>query len=210
MQMVVDRWAASTSRQQCRPRRRAHAPAGRTYDGGSVGHVLCDEREGRAVGMKHAIPGCASGRRSIVTWSRSTPSWGRARHGVRRRQGRAEVSHPHGRGPVCGRNIRVNGVFPGFVETGMTRDFIQAENRNHRIASRRSAASGARGHCLRHRLSASDESSYMTGSELVIDGGISRARVPCARRSSVISPATGFDFRRCASCKNMNKNDTTR
>jgi NAD(P)-dependent dehydrogenase (short-subunit alcohol dehydrogenase family) len=72
-------------------------------------------------------------------------------------------------------NIRVNGVFPGFVETGMTRELhANPENRKHRI-----------GLTPLGRLAvpediawgivylASDESRYMTGTELVIDGGIS-------------------------------------
>ena len=72
-------------------------------------------------------------------------------------------------------NIRVNGVFPGFVETGMTKDLhAQPEARQHRIdltplgrlAMPEDIAYGI-------VYLASDESSYMTGSELVIDGGIS-------------------------------------
>jgi cyclopentanol dehydrogenase len=71
--------------------------------------------------------------------------------------------------------IRVNGVFPGFVETGMTKDLhAQPEARQHRIdltplgrlAMPVDIAYGI-------VYLASDESSYMTGSELVIDGGIS-------------------------------------
>ncbi len=72
-------------------------------------------------------------------------------------------------------NIRVNGVFPGFVETPMTRDIhAQPAIREHRLsltpigrlAMPLDIANGI-------LFLASDESSYMTGSELVIDGGIS-------------------------------------
>lgn len=72
-------------------------------------------------------------------------------------------------------NIRVNGVFPGFVETPMTRDLHnQPGVRDHRIgltplgrlATPLDIAYGI-------LFLASDESSYVTGSELVIDGGIS-------------------------------------
>jgi len=72
-------------------------------------------------------------------------------------------------------NIRVNGVFPGFVETGMTKDLhAQPEARQHRLdltplgrlAMPEDIAYGI-------VYLASDESSYMTGSELIIDGGIS-------------------------------------
>ena len=71
--------------------------------------------------------------------------------------------------------IRVNSVFPGFVETGMTKDLhSKPDARQHRIdltplgvlAVPEDIAYGI-------VYLASDESRYMTGSELVIDGGIS-------------------------------------
>ncbi len=72
-------------------------------------------------------------------------------------------------------NIRVNGVFPGFVETGMTRDLhSKPENRKHRIELTplgRLAVPEDIAYGIVYL--ASDESSYMTGTELVIDGGIS-------------------------------------
>lgn len=72
-------------------------------------------------------------------------------------------------------NIRVNGVFPGFVETGMTKELhSKPENRNHRIGLTplgRLAMPDDIAYGIVYL--ASDESSYMTGTELVIDGGIS-------------------------------------
>ena len=72
-------------------------------------------------------------------------------------------------------NIRVNGVFPGFVETGMTKELhSKPENRNHRIGLTplgRLAVPDDIAYGIVYL--ASDESSYMTGTELVIDGGIS-------------------------------------
>jgi NAD(P)-dependent dehydrogenase (short-subunit alcohol dehydrogenase family) len=70
--------------------------------------------------------------------------------------------------------IRVNAVFPGYVETAMTREWhAQPDVRRDRTAQ-----------TLLGRLAqpediawgilylASDESGYVTGSELVIDGGV--------------------------------------
>jgi cyclopentanol dehydrogenase len=75
----------------------------------------------------------------------------------------------------AGENIRVNSVFPGFVETGMTRDLhAQPEAKKHRIDLTplgRLAVPEDIAHGIVYL--ASDEASYMTGSELVIDGGIS-------------------------------------
>ncbi len=72
-------------------------------------------------------------------------------------------------------NIRVNSVFPGFVETPMTRDLhSQPGVREHRLSltpiGRLAVPQDIANGIL---FLASDESSYMTGSELVIDGGIS-------------------------------------
>jgi NAD(P)-dependent dehydrogenase (short-subunit alcohol dehydrogenase family) len=71
--------------------------------------------------------------------------------------------------------IRVNSVFPGFVETGMTKDLhSQPEARQHRI-SLTPLGRLAMPEDIAYGIVylASDESSYMTGTELVIDGGIS-------------------------------------
>ena len=70
--------------------------------------------------------------------------------------------------------IRVNSVFPGFVETPMTRDLhAQPGVREERTAltplGRLATPEDIAGGIL---FLASDESSYMTGSELVIDGGV--------------------------------------
>ncbi|HTU00241.1 MAG TPA: SDR family oxidoreductase [Candidatus Sulfotelmatobacter sp.] len=71
-------------------------------------------------------------------------------------------------------NIRVNGVFPGFVETPMTRELhAQPGVREHRLSLTpigRLATPLDIAHGI--LFLASDESSYMTGSELVIDGGV--------------------------------------
>ena len=70
--------------------------------------------------------------------------------------------------------IRVNSVFPGFVETPMTRDLhAQPGVREERTAmtplGRLATPEDIAWGIL---FLASDEASYMTGSELVIDGGV--------------------------------------
>jgi NAD(P)-dependent dehydrogenase (short-subunit alcohol dehydrogenase family) len=72
-------------------------------------------------------------------------------------------------------NIRVNSVFPGFVETPMTKDLhAQPGVREHRLSltpiGRLAVPLDIANGIL---FLASDESAYMTGSELVIDGGVS-------------------------------------
>jgi len=70
--------------------------------------------------------------------------------------------------------IRVNAVFPGYVETPMTREWhALPEVRLDRVAQtllgRLAQPEDIAGGIL---YLASDESSYVTGSELVIDGGV--------------------------------------
>jgi NAD(P)-dependent dehydrogenase (short-subunit alcohol dehydrogenase family) len=68
--------------------------------------------------------------------------------------------------------IRVNAIAPGYIETDMTRDFFRTEAGQatiKRVPQRRSGKpSDLDGALL---LLASDASSYMTGSIVVVDGG---------------------------------------
>lgn len=73
---------------------------------------------------------------------------------------------------LAARNIRVNAVAPGFIETAMT-DGIPEKIREGMIASIPLGRMGqpedvAKAVCFL----ASDESSYMTGQVLVVDGGM--------------------------------------
>ena len=77
-------------------------------------------------------------------------------------------------------NVRINSVHPGVIDTPMARDFIsglepqQAEHRWQQLAAlhpigRMGEASDVASAIL---FLASDHSSFMTGAELVVDGGI--------------------------------------
>jgi 3alpha(or 20beta)-hydroxysteroid dehydrogenase len=70
-----------------------------------------------------------------------------------------------------GDGIRVNSLHPGFIDTPLTQsqdpamnDFVVASTPMKRAGTPREIANGA-------LFLASDESSFMTGAELVIDGG---------------------------------------
>ena len=71
-------------------------------------------------------------------------------------------------------NIRCNSVHPGFIETEMIRGILSdSEERAKRIAiTPLGIFASAHDIALAVLFLASDESRYMTGSELVIDGGI--------------------------------------
>ena len=71
-------------------------------------------------------------------------------------------------------NIRCNSVHPGFIETEMTREMMSdSEERAKRLAiTPLGIFASAHDIALAVLFLASDESRYMTGSELVIDGGI--------------------------------------
>ena len=72
----------------------------------------------------------------------------------------AQELGPHG--------VRVNSIHPGLIETPMTEDFPR-ETMAQRVPLGRSA--GAEEVALQALWLASDESSYSTGAEFVIDGG---------------------------------------
>jgi cyclopentanol dehydrogenase len=70
--------------------------------------------------------------------------------------------------------IRCNSVHPGFIETEMTREMMSdSEERAKRLAiTPLGIFATAHDVALSVLFLASDESRFMTGSELVIDGGI--------------------------------------
>ncbi|MGY6259133.1 SDR family NAD(P)-dependent oxidoreductase [Paraburkholderia caledonica] len=70
-------------------------------------------------------------------------------------------------------NIRVNSVHPGFIETNMTKELISDEAVKKMILGPTLMARAGQPEEIANAILflASDESSYMTGSELVVDGG---------------------------------------
>ena len=73
----------------------------------------------------------------------------------------------------AGEGIRCNSVHPGPIETQMIREvYPDDETRNSRVSAIPMGRMGEMDDVAKGVLFlASDEASYMTGSELVIDGG---------------------------------------
>ena len=71
-------------------------------------------------------------------------------------------------------NIRVNSVHPGFVETPMTIQMKGAQDFEKGAVSITPMGRGAKLEEIAYGVLflAADESSYITGSELIIDGGL--------------------------------------
>ena len=151
----------------------------------SVEHVTVEEWDrvmdinlkGVVLGMKHSIPAIReSGGGSIVNISSTAglvgsdrgSAYGASKGGVRLLTKFAAIQH-------AAEGIRANSIHPGPIDTEMIAERIdtpkgraQSESRvpMGRIGTVDDVAYGA-------LFLASDESSYMTGAELVIDGGFS-------------------------------------
>lgn len=130
---------------------------------------------GTWLGIKHAIPAMRrAGGGSIINMSSAHaivgdighPAYFASKAGVRLLTKATAVQHAKD-------NICCNSIHPGFVETPMTAEFHASGARQYReaktplgrLATPEDIAPGA-------VFLASDESRYMTGSELVIDGGV--------------------------------------
>ena len=131
---------------------------------------------GVLLGMKHAIPAMRLHRAgSIVNvasiYAMIGSPFGTAYHAskgaVRALTRAAAIQYaPEG--------IRVNGVYPGFVESPMTREFHARPGVREERAARTPLGRLAVPEDIAPGILylASDESSFVTGSELVIDGGV--------------------------------------
>jgi len=79
---------------------------------------------------------------------------------------------------LCGANIRVNAICPGLIETGMTRplyEMARAGGKEDMIGHLNPLKRGGEPDEIAHAalFLASDESSYVNGHALVVDGGLS-------------------------------------
>ena len=87
---------------------------------------------------------------------------------------------------VAGSGIRVNAICPGLIETGMTKpiyDMARAAGQESRIGEINPLARGGEPNEIARAalFLASDESSYVNGAALVVDGGLSTSH-PTTRR----------------------------
>jgi NAD(P)-dependent dehydrogenase (short-subunit alcohol dehydrogenase family) len=132
--------------------------------------------KGVLFGMKHAIPALrAGGGGAIVNvvsvYALIGSAAGTAYHASK---GAARTLTRAAAVQYAAEGIRVNAVHPGFVETGMTREFhaqpgVREERRRltplGRLAEPEDIAPGI-------LFLASDDARYVTGAELVLDGGV--------------------------------------
>ncbi|QXW01340.1 MULTISPECIES: SDR family NAD(P)-dependent oxidoreductase [Rhodococcus] len=135
--------------------------------------VVATNQTGTWLGMRAVVPHMIEqGGGSIVNvssiWGSAAVAGAHAYHAtkgaVRNMSKSAAISYAEN-------NIRVNSVHPGFVETPLTE--AQAAPVNEFVLSRTPMGRAGTPEEIAHGVVflASDESSFMTGSELVIDGG---------------------------------------
>jgi NAD(P)-dependent dehydrogenase (short-subunit alcohol dehydrogenase family) len=90
---------------------------------------------------------------------------------------------------LSGSGVRVNAICPGLIETGMTKpiyDMARDRGQAHRIGELNPVGRGGEPEEIAQAalFLASDESSYVNGAALVVDGGLSTSH-PTARRFDI-------------------------
>jgi NAD(P)-dependent dehydrogenase (short-subunit alcohol dehydrogenase family) len=135
--------------------------------------VVAVNQTGTWLGMRSVIPGMLRrGGGSIINvssiWGNAAVAGAHAYHAtkgaVRNMSKSAAITYAKD-------NIRVNSLHPGFVDTPLTQ--AQAPDINAYVVGQTPMGRAGRPEEIAHGavFLASDESSFMTGSELVIDGG---------------------------------------
>lgn len=135
--------------------------------------VIATNQTGVFLGMREVVPTMRSRRSgSIINvcsiWGNAAVAGAHAYHATK---GAVRNMSKNAALTYVGDGIRVNSLHPGFIDTPLTQsqatevnDFVVASTPMKRAGTPREIANGA-------LFLASDESSFMTGAELVIDGG---------------------------------------
>ncbi len=142
-------------------------------DKASWDKVVGVNQTGVWLGMKHVIPQMQTQRSgSIINvssiWGLAAVPGGHVYHATK---GAVVMMTRNAAMTYVGDGIRVNSMLPGFIDTPLTQaqdptinEFVVAKTPMGRAGTPREIADG----CV---FLASDESSFMTGADLVIDGG---------------------------------------
>lgn len=136
-------------------------------------HVVGVNQTGVWLGMKYVVPHMQKQKSgSIINvasiWGLAAVPGGHVYHATK---GAVIMMTKNAAMTYVGDGIRVNSMLPGFIDTPLTQsqdpgmnDYVVAKTPMGRAGTPREIANG----CL---FLASDESSFMTGADLVIDGG---------------------------------------
>ena len=109
---------------------------------------------------------------------RGGPAFGRRRRSLQREQGRRRVAVQTGANYLAGTGVRLNGICPGLIETGMTKpifDYARAKGTGDRIGQLNPLRRYGEPEEIAQMalFLASDEASYVNGQVIAVDGGLS-------------------------------------
>ena len=145
-------------------------------------HVMSVNAAGPFLGMKYVLPVMIKNQTGSIINASSTAgligSSGVSLYGASK--GAIRVMTKTAALEVAQYNIRINSIYPGFVNTQMIKHRAEVENKDLKDQSS-AIPLGRVGEPLDIAKTvlflASDDSSYMTGAELIIDGGKSVGNV---------------------------------